>query len=133
MANDICCVQDGDKKLFVVTCRSGGIIVCNSETNRLQWKVNSKLAGVEKKLFVSGVTSDGHGHIFVCDPENECVHIFAASDGSHLGILFRKGERNLGTPWKIDWCQGTSTLVVAHKRKNSYCSISVLNINELPI
>ena len=57
--------------------------------------------------------SDGC-HLFVCDFNNNAIQMFSVSDGQYLGLLIREGEKNLGKPARISYCEIKYSLVVAH-------------------
>ena len=109
---DMCCTQDGDEQLLVVTARHDGLFAYNTITGKLEWKVDGKLPGMEKDIDCIGVTMDKNGHLFVCDYSNgnKCIHLFRASDGQYLGCLI-KDEKELGAPALIHWCENTSSLI----------------------
>ena len=68
--------------------------------------------GMDKEMEAQGVTTDGRGHLFVCD----------GNPGN--------GEAGLGEPSLIRWNQETSSLVVAH-RLNWRWIISVVAVESV--
>ena len=64
--------------------------------------------------------------ISVCDGNN-CIQMFCVRDGAYMGAVMRQGEQRLRNPGKIEWCEATSSLVVAHIKENQQC-ISVMNV-----
>ena len=109
---DICFVQDGVKHLLIVAARDAGLFAYNTETDKLEWKVDDKVSGREKALDARGVTTDEHGHLFVADYTNECIHMFSTSEGYYLGRLI-KGVETLGNPGRVHWSADTSSLLAA--------------------
>ena len=116
----MCSVQHGDKQLLVVADYRE-IFAYNAATDKLEWKVDGKQLGTEKGMSPSGITTDGRGHLFVCDWKNgnNCIQMFSVSDGQYLGC-FMKDEEILGTPAKMYWCEKTSSLVVLCRLRNEY-------------
>ena len=127
--HELCYAQDGDKQLLVITDRDIGIFVYNIETDKLEWKIDKKLPGMEKPIDASGVATDGRGHLFVGDymNGNRCIQMFSVSDGQDLGCLMTDVE-TLGDPGRICWCEKTFSLVVACllKNKRHFCVIKFL-------
>ena len=79
-----------------------------------------------------GVTTDGHGHLFICDMRNECIQVFTVSDGKYQGCLLKKGQKGMGVPRCIRWFHENSSLVVAHKEADKR-NISVIRIESSTI
>ena len=107
----MCIAQNGDKQLLIVTDGDRGLFAYNTDTDKLEWKVDQKV--LELKLF-SGVATDGRGHLFVCDIKKECIQMFSVSDGQYLGSLMKDTETFDGLR-ELCWCENTSSLVVARK------------------
>ena len=110
-----CCAQNGDNQLLLFVSDSRDrIIAHNVENGIIQWQTGDNLPGMEHLMDVRGVTTDGHGHLFVCDFNNYAIQMFSVSDGQYLGCLIKEGEQSLGKPARISCCKMTSSLVVAH-------------------
>ena len=75
-----------------------------------------------------GATTDGLGHLFVCDMVNACVQMFSVIDGSYLGYVVKKGEEGFGTPRCARWYKDDPSLLVAHKEGDKR-NISVINVD----
>ena len=114
--SDICCARQGGKNLLVTTGGYRKLYAYATDTDALEWSLGGNLPGMDKEMEAQGVTTDGRGHLFVCDgnPGNGCVQMFS-SGGRYLGYLLREGEADLGEPSLIRWNQETSSLVVAHR------------------
>ena len=123
---DMCYVQEQNKKLVILTADGPqGIHAYNVDTKLLEWK--KEIDGMEK----AGVASDGHGHLFVCDGKNGCVHKLSVSDGRYLRRLINPGELGHGVrPYWAAWSERMSSLIVAHA-KGSKRFISVVKIELL--
>ena len=94
--------------------------------DKFQWK--AELNGTEKKMNAFCLTTDGRGHLYVCDMSNGCIHMFSMG-GVYLGELNTsnsEGDR-IGVPRCIRWCSDTSSLVVANK-KDSKRIIRVISV-----
>ena len=120
---DMCCSQDGDKELLIVT-EIDGLFAYNTNTNKLEWKVDRKPPGMEKDIYLGGVTTDKRGHLFVGG--NKCIHLFKASDGQYLGCLV-KDDKELGVPARIHWCDKTSSLTTVCEFKDKW-HINVISV-----
>ena len=120
---DICFVQEQNKKLVIVTADGPqGIHAYNADTKLLEWE--KEIDGMEN----AGIAVDGHGHLFVCDGENGCIHMLSVLDGKYLGCLFTQDELGLGaSPCWAAWSEETSSLIVAHA-KGSKRFISVVRV-----
>ena len=90
-----------------------GIKVYNVDTDEIEWKKRYELRDL------SGVTTNGRGHLFACDLNHACVQIFSVSNGKYLGRLPNFG-RVLGQPVMVRWCHNKSSLLVVHQKRNKY-------------
>ena len=124
---DMCCTQDGDEHLLVVAA-GNGLFAYNTNTGKLEWKVDRKPPGMEKRMECIGVTTDNRDHLFVCDWKNgnSCIHLIRASDGQYLGCLM-KHEKELGAPGCIHWCEKSSSLITLSDFKNRW-HINVIGV-----
>ena len=115
-----------------ITRGHDGIYCYNLDTGNIAWSANGKPPGMSQQMKLSGVTTDGRGHLFVCDGGNSCIQMFSVSDGKHLGALLKAGEEELGTPHLIGWCSRSSSLIVTHRsgRSNRWC-LSVVFVRSL--
>ena len=93
----------------------------------LKWRVSGKPPGIEFHMDARGVVADEQGHLFVCDYNNRCVHLLSATDGVHLGVVVRKGEKGLGKPKEVAWHEESASLVVAHYKDTGCFILSVFS------
>ena len=109
----------------------GGLYAYNANTSHLEWNVEDRLPGKNKVLQAQGLTTDDHGHLSVCDDDNnKCVQMFHVADGRYLGATIKAGECGLGEPWAIAYSNKTCALVVAHlKGEGQKWWISVFKAN----
>ena len=126
---DMCCAQDGDEQLLIVAARHHGLFAYNTNTGKLEWKVDRKPQGMEKRMEFIGVATDKRGLLFVCDYKNgnSCIHLFRASGGQYLGCLMRD-EEELGAPSRIHWCEKSSSLITLYDFKNQW-HINIISIH----
>ena len=103
-----CCVQDRDNQ-FLVFGSDNEIFAYNVKTEMVEWN----LPKTGKILDVTGITKDGHSYLFACYYRNSSIEMFSASDGQYLGCLIKAGDQDLGRPWRVLWCETSSSLVVA--------------------
>ena len=132
----MCLVTIEGKELLVITCglpnlTEGGVQAYNVKTKQLEWRVEGRLPGVTKFLKAKGLTTDDHGHLFVCDDNNRCVQMFNVADGRYMGTLIKNGEQGLGEPARIRWCSKISSFVIIHL-KNDKWWISVYKVDVNP-
>ena len=116
---DMCFVQEQNKTLVIVTgIGQQGIHAYNADTKLLEWK--REIGGMGK----AGIASDGHGHLFVFDKANKCVHTLSVLNGQYMGCLIKEGDLGLRRPcWGV-WYEETSSLIVAHAKGNErYLSV----------
>ena len=102
-------------KLVKSTRMNGQLCAYNMHTGEMVWTVQGKLPGTDKDICGVAVTSDGNGHLFVCDTNNNCVQMFSA-DGSYQGRLEIADQERPGELKTIRWCSSSSSLIVIHKR-----------------
>ena len=127
-ASCICISRD----LLVITRGREGVFCYTLVKGNMMWKVSGKLPEVEWDIDARGVTADDHGHLFVCDKENSCVHELFAGDGKHLGVVMREGQEGVGKLYNTAFHQGSASMVVAHgyEPNAACCSLSVFSRRE---
>ena len=109
----------------------GGIYAYNTESKQLEWRVEGRLPGMSKVLKAQGLTTDEHGHLFVCDDNNKCIQMFCVSDGRYLGAVIKPKQCGLGDPWAITWSRKRSSLVVIHViQEKWFLSVFKSNVNQ---
>ena len=125
---DMIGVRNGADEL-IIGISPADIHCYSTATKSLKWRVSGSLPGMQKSLHAAGLTSDGHGHLFVSDGwyGNRCIQMFSVSDGQYLGCLIKQGEQGLECPNRICWHSESHSLVVAHYG-NFFWSLSMLNI-----
>ena len=130
---DMCCAYYIQKVFLIVTRGHDGIYCYNLNTGNVEWSTSGRPSGISQQMKLSGVTTDGRGHLFVCDGGNSCIQMFSVSDGKHLGALLKAGEEELGTPHLIRWCSRSSSLIVTQRsgRLNCWC-LNVVFVRALP-
>ena len=112
-ASDISLISHKDTQ-FVAICSSGrGIICFDNNFNKSLWAIRGAVRGCDTEMEAEGVTTDDMGHIFVCDSENSCIHMFSTS-GIYTDTILRAEEAGLGKLLKVKWCSTTGSVVVAH-------------------
>ena len=84
---DLCFVEDGDKELLAVVDEVNRVFIYNTETGKLEWKVNVAAPRMKYGMCPVGVTTDGH--LYISDWKNQCIHMFSLSDGLYMGCLFK--------------------------------------------
>ena len=131
--NDICVAHDGIKTNNNILIGTFGknprerLKAFDIGSNTIKWNCDG-LPDMEKKFEPYGVTTDQHGHLFVCDQGNACVQIFSVKDGKYLGPLIKSGEQGLGVPRWIRWSKDKKSLIVSHKKVHGSVNISVLQL-----
>ena len=138
--DDICFAYEGTVKIFSVGCNHYVKFVSAYNVNaKTLWSLRDfQPDGMKHEMNPSGITTDGRGHLFICDTANECIQIFD-TDGTYLCPVDCNGKLKLGPPERIDWSETESALVVTHRGykkcfntgyKNGF--ISVLNVQIQP-
>ena len=125
---DMCFVQYGEESLLVVADTEQGLFAYNTEKDKLEWRVAEYLPGNKRDMTVMGVTTDGRGHLFVVDCDNERIQMFSVSDGQYLGyvVIDARVIRSLKTfprwveyplrfPHGTGWSEATSSLICSSK------------------
>ena len=88
---DMCCVHGEDSKLVVVVFKDGKLCAFNALSSVLQWETEQDMPDpkvAQNSLQAGGVTTDGRGHLFVCDLGNKWVQKFSL-DGKYLERVVR--------------------------------------------
>ena len=73
-----------------------------------------------------GVTTDGRGHLFVCDQQNACVQMFS-TDGVYMGTVLLTRENGMFEPSLLRWSDRMSALIIVHQNREETW-ISVVNV-----
>ena len=115
----------GEKELVILSFgrpsgTQGGVHVYNIKTKELEWSVQGRLPGMKKFMKAQGLTVNDRGHLFVCDDNNNCVHMFHVVNGKNLGVLIKAGERGVGDPIRIKWCGKRSSFVIIHWKNGKW-------------
>ena len=92
-------------------------------------RISDVLPNMRHQVDACSVTGTELGYLFICDTNNQCVHMFNVNaDCGYMGVLLKAGEHGLGELGRVRWCGGkTSSLVVAH-RADSECLITVVTV-----
>ena len=93
------------------------------------WFMGDSRTGLEKDDEIEdpqGLTVDRRGHAFVCKKSG--VHVYSTKDGRDLGLVVKQGKAGIGKPFRIDWCNVASSLIVAHKTKDDVIMLSALRM-----
>ena len=122
---EICYIRGGHSLLFAT---KNGLLAFDIKTGKQNWSVSLDQADLKEKMSISAITTDQQGHVFVCDTNNKCVHVFSDDNGEHLGILLKKEDRDIGVPHKIGWNHKSGLLVVTHKEDDSRFMVSIYKL-----
>ena len=69
------------------------------------------------ELSADAVTADGEGRVYVCDYNNDVIHVLSERDGSYLGVIdIEAAGIQARNPIKIAWHQESESLVVLHEK-----------------
>ena len=83
--------QQNNKEFILVVPQSlSGIKAYDANSGFLEW--DKELPGMTRCALIP----DGHGHLFVSDQDNKCIHLLSVLDGEYLGCLIKEGEQGLG-------------------------------------
>ena len=123
-----CVTESETNRKFLVTSHyySGRVFAYNMETGAEEWSLPSDIPGATTTMQSCGITTDGNGHLFVCDINNSCIQMFDMN-GGYIGVLLSGGEQGIGNPKWAGWCDDSHSLIVAHV-KNEKWFISVVNV-----
>ena len=123
--HDMCCTKIGDKTLLVTTSGFGGTMQAyNAANNNVEWVVEGRLPGMRVPMKPHGITTDGQGHLFVCDSASKCVQMFGI-DSEYMGSVLREETQPFDQLCAIWWSLAASSLILVHRNKDS-CSISTI-------
>ena len=122
---NMCCIKD----LLVLALKDGvfGYDIRSGAFGELKWRVQGRLKGMLTEMRACGVTSDGHGHLFICDSNNKCVQIFSV-DGVYMRALFSGGS--LGIPLRVQSQEITTSLVLLCDIGSNEAVLNVIKINK---
>ena len=107
---DMCFLHHREKELLITVDGDGKIYAYDTQTNKLEWKIDGKLPGMEGNMQTFGITSDGRGHLFAADYGNMYIQMFLVSDDQYLGYLIIDKEK-LRSPVRVKWCEKLSSLL----------------------
>ena len=108
----------------LITVSAKEVKIYNLDSKALEHSVPDVVPETTKRINSRSVTSNKWGHFFVCN--NHCINMYNlnASD-KYRGVLLKTGDRGLGEPIQLRWCEKMSSLIVAHK-VHGKISISVV-------
>ena len=121
-----CCAEMDEKELLIIPDGNENPIL-NAyirTTNRLKWSMESILPGMEKNMIPAAIVTDGHGHLFILDRGNDCVHMMSV-DGLYFGVIVRGLVQGMGELKEISWSEKTSSLIVAHLKSETWILTNV--------
>ena len=121
--------------LITTYCKENesGIRAYNSSTGQLQWSVPGSLPQVKEPMYPTDISADGCNHLFVCDVNNSCVHMFSI-DGSYLRAfkldVIKAKNQGIATPLLVRWSSELSALVVVCKCNETHF-IALVSAHEI--
>ena len=123
--HDMCCTKIGEKTLLVTTSGFGGTMQAyNAANNNVEWVVEGRLPGMRVAMKPHGVTTDGQGHLFVCDSASKSIQMFGV-DSEYMGSVLREETQCFDQLSAIWWSMAASSLILVHRTKDA-CSISTI-------
>ena len=126
----MCFAYEDTVKIFSVGSNFTGKYVHAYGVKDLWLLHNFQPDGMKYEMNPSGITTDGRGHLFICDKANKCIQI-VDTDGTYMCPVDCSCKVELGIPERLDWSKSESALVVTHKVIGK-CFISVLKIQIHP-
>ena len=122
---DMCCTKIGGKTLLLTTSGFGGTIQAyNASNNNVDWIVEGRLPGMRNAIKPHGITTDGQGHLFVCDSANKCIQMFSV-DSEYMGGVMKEETQRFDQLSAIWWSVAASSLILVHRDSHT-CSISTI-------
>ena len=88
-------------------------------SSEVTWN-NEHVSNMERDLDPYSLSTDGDGHLFVMDLNNDCVHMFSLDDGSHMGVVLSE-EEGLSCFHDISWCNKKASLAVLCRENGKAC------------
>ena len=116
--NNILVERHAGVKLLVVA-GSTFIDAHKLNSSEVAW-TNEAITGMEKDLCPYSLSTDGRGHLYVVDSNNDCVHMFSLDDGSHMGVVL-SNEEGLSDFHDISWCNEKASLAVLCRKNGKTC------------
>ena len=120
--HDMFFLKAKENEYFVTTNGYKGLFSysAGADGEDAEWKLKGKLPGMRKESSLWGATTDGRGHLLVCDTENRCIQMLS-SNGTYMGAIFTEGDQGLGQPWRIHWCKDEPICFIVHKKEQDWC------------
>ena len=120
--HDMFFLKAKENEYFVTTNGYKGLFSysAGADGEDAEWKLKGKLPGMRKESSLWGATTDGRGHLLVCDTENRCIQMLS-SNGMYMGAIFTEGDQGLGQPWRIHWCKDEPICFIVHKKEQDWC------------
>ena len=115
--NYILVARHAGMKLLVVA-GSTFIDAHKLNSSEVAW-TNEDVTGMQMELCPRSLSTDGHGHLYVVDLDNDCVHMFSLDDGSHMGVVL--SEEGLSYFEEISWCDEKASLAVLCRKNGMAC------------
>ena len=86
---EMCSTFEETRKFFIIELKARHVHAYGLEKrNKQLWGLDEfKPDGMEYPMKPSGITTDGNGHLFICDEDNGCIQIFY-TDGTYMYALW---------------------------------------------
>ena len=118
--HDMCCAHVKGRQFLITAHGHKGISGYDASTDKLEWNFEGKVGYSGEAISPQALTTDGRGHLFVCDKQNKCIQMFSVVGGAYLGTVLGTGRNALRKPWRMRWCDDSASLIVVHKKEKYY-------------
>ena len=115
--SDMRCITLKERELLILA--GHGVVESYDKDSKLVWRIDESLLSVTHKFDPCRLATDGRGHLFALDSNNDYVQMFSVDDGSYLGTVFLEG--GIENITAMTWCDQTSSLIVFGKRGDTSC------------
>ena len=116
----VCYTESVGKAFLIIAGRD--LCAYDLVSGKMSWKIAQS-----NSMNAKGVTSDGCGHLFVCNDKNMSLEMYSVSKGKYLGCLIKNGEQGLGELWRVTWCNPKSSLIGAYDTGSKW-SIAAIHL-----
>ena len=119
-ALDICYLQD-EREPLLIASKGRSVVAYSALTSQQKW-CNNTVAGVADSAVNKkrhSVTTDGCNYVMAHHFHD--IKIMSLETGEDFGDLPGQRDHGLEIPFKVRWCNATSSLIVAHQVNFDYC------------
>ena len=121
--------EEHENKKLMIVAENEKLFAKNTVTSFTESMVQGRLPGRLETMSVLKMTTDGSGHLYICDysKDNKGIQMFSVSEGFYLGCLIKERQQGMGAPISVHWSERRSYLLVLNYKNDQLYLSSLIN------